>query len=132
MSDTKEARLVYVAAMAKELTGISRDMPSHVKVDWVDDLGRRNSRELLLSDDEVARIAALPNAPRWRKVPPTVEEVAVCEHWWNRRGPSEKSCLVSLDLDKEREIVWCGEFSLCPSDWGEEWLPCPRPGILVR
>ena len=56
----KDATIGYVP-FAKDIFGPGKDMPAHVKISWHDDKGRRCSRELCLSDEEIHLIADLPN-----------------------------------------------------------------------
>lgn len=61
MSKTKNAKLIYVAAIPKEQSGIGRDVPAHIKVEFLDEQGRRNTMILDLPADGVEQIAKLPN-----------------------------------------------------------------------
>lgn len=62
MAQVKAAKIVYVAPIPKENSGIGQDVPAHVKIEWLDDQGRRNSQLLDISPELVARLAQLPNA----------------------------------------------------------------------
>lgn len=62
MSVKKLVDVIYVAAMPKELSGIGMDVPAHVKLEYIgDELGRRHSHFLQLTDEQIAFIANLPD-----------------------------------------------------------------------
>ena len=67
--------------------------------------------------------------PRWRKEPPTVEEVSACEWWWNSGGPSGKPHVMRLDVDGDQivDIQLPSEVPFNPEDWPGEWSPCLPP-----
>ena len=54
MSTTKNARLLYVAPIPKELCGF--DVPAHFKVKWLDEQGRQCSAILPLSPEDVEHL----------------------------------------------------------------------------
>jgi hypothetical protein len=57
MSVVKNAKIVYVAPIP------DLNVPAHVRVEWQDELNRRSSYQLPLTDEDVARIAKLPDMP---------------------------------------------------------------------
>jgi hypothetical protein len=57
MSVVKNAKIVYVASIP------ALSVPAHVRIEWRDELNRRNSYLLPLTDEDVARIAKLPDMP---------------------------------------------------------------------
>lgn len=61
MSIIKNAKLIYVAPIPKDWNGINIDVPAHVKVQWLDEQGRRCTLHLDLKDADVARVANLPD-----------------------------------------------------------------------
>ena len=64
---------------------------------------------------------------RRRKDPPTVEEVAQCQWWWNfpKENPPH---VMQLDLSNNQIMHAQGAGGVFdPADWPGEWAPCIPP-----
>lgn len=96
----------------------------------------RMQRALALEVHRVLlQLVANGDVPRWRKEPPTLDEVRAWSWWWYRAvdgGSTIGPGVLQLDVDNGI-IVDTGDKSDCPGpfdpdDWGNEWALCLPPG----
>ena len=67
---------------------------------------------------------------KWRKEPPTVEEVRQCRYWWFRDAQDKRSQVFCLGLFKGGQIhvqKHYGWEKIVLTEWDGEWCPIPEP-----
>jgi hypothetical protein len=80
------------------------------------------------------RPRAVPPPYRWRTKPPTPDEAAQWQWWWNKPTYGVPHIL-QLDVDLSSRLIFEAGKSMSgactppfnPSDWPGEWAPCMTP-----